>query len=87
MPPKRKFSSNVLYPVTCSRTVLERPIVFPDGLTLPVGTRFGFPTEAMQNDADGSFEGFRFAKFQSFGEESEASASAASTTVSPSNLA
>ncbi|KAH8161836.1 hypothetical protein CIB48_g6412 [Xylaria polymorpha] len=73
--------------ITCSRTVLERPIVFPDGLTLPVGTRFGFPTEAMQNDADGSFEGFRFAKFQSFGEESEASASAASTTVSPSNLA
>ncbi|KAI1422003.1 cytochrome P450 [Xylaria sp. FL1777] len=74
--------------ITCSRTVLGRPIVFPDGLTLPVGTRFGFPTEAMQNDADGSFDGFRFAKVRSLGEvNDEAGASTASTTVSPSNLA
>ncbi|KAI0401584.1 cytochrome P450 [Xylaria palmicola] len=74
--------------ITCSRTVLERPFVFPDGLTLPVGTRFGFPTEAMQNDADNSFNGFRFVKTGSVAESTEETgALGASTTVSPSNLA
>ncbi|KAK8105173.1 cytochrome p450 protein [Apiospora kogelbergensis] len=42
--------------VTCSRTVLNKPYIFPDGLTLPVGTRFGFPTMAMQNDADAGLD-------------------------------
>ncbi|KAK8044780.1 gibberellin cluster-kaurenoxidase (diterpencyclase) [Apiospora rasikravindrae] len=47
-----EWSLALLPPLTCSRTVLYKPYVFPDGLTLPVGTRFGFPTMAMQNDVD-----------------------------------
>ncbi|KAF2972981.1 hypothetical protein GQX73_g504 [Xylaria multiplex] len=74
--------------VTCSRTVVGHPFVFPDGLALPVGTRFGFPTQAMQNDADSKFDGFRFAKRGSVTEiNDELSPSVTSTTVSSSNLA
>ncbi|RYP43672.1 hypothetical protein DL768_009790 [Monosporascus sp. mg162] len=83
---------NRLYPtgsITCSRTVLDRAYVFPDGLTLPAGTRFGFPTKAMQNDADLTFDGFRFAKphaVQERGEE-DAGASGRATAMSTTNLA
>ncbi|KAI1823899.1 cytochrome P450 [Xylaria intraflava] len=74
--------------ITCSRTVIGRPFVFPDGLTLPVGTRFGFPTEAMQNDAEGTFDGFRFVKKGLLAEaDDELRAAVASTTVSANNLA
>ncbi|KAI3326352.1 cytochrome P450 [Xylariaceae sp. AK1471] len=74
--------------ITCSRTVLDRPFVFPNGLTLPVGTRFGFPTEAMQSDAENSFDGFRFVRTRSAAEANdEVGALGASTTVSPGNLA
>lgn len=53
--------------VTCSRTVIGRPFTFSDGLTLPTGTRLGFPIKAMQCDADSfvrplEFDGFRFVK-------------------------
>ena len=53
--------------MTCVRTVLEQPFQFTDGLTLPVGTRFGFPAQAIQHDHDAlqnpaEFDGFRFAK-------------------------
>ena len=39
--------------------------MFNDGLTLPVGTRIGFPIKAIQNDSDNyaspeMFDGFRF---------------------------
>ncbi|GAW25785.1 putative cytochrome P450 [Rosellinia necatrix] len=43
--------TNRLFPtgsVTAARTVLEKPFQFSDGLTLPVGTRFGFPAKAIQ---------------------------------------
>ncbi|MCJ1352273.1 MAG: hypothetical protein MMC33_002257 [Icmadophila ericetorum] len=61
---------NRLYPtgsVTCSRTVLDTPFQFHDGLTLPIGSRFGFPIKALQSDPDNfdnpdTFDGFRFAK-------------------------
>lgn len=81
--------SDPLPKVTCSRTVLERPYVFPDGLTLPVGTRFGFPTMAMQNDADLSFKGFRFAKGEATTPEHEENNGAwgGATTMSTTNLA
>ncbi|OAL00888.1 cytochrome P450 [Phaeosphaeriaceae sp. SRC1lsM3a] len=62
--------TNRLFPtgsMTCVRTVLEEPFRFSDGLTLPVGTRFGFPSQAIQHDHDSlqnpaEFDGFRFAK-------------------------
>lgn len=81
--------SDLLPKVTCSRTVLERPYVFPDGLTLPVGTRFGFPTMAMQNDADLSFKGFRFAKGEATTPEHEENNASwgGATTMSTTNLA
>ncbi|MCJ1380205.1 hypothetical protein MMC17_003308 [Xylographa soralifera] len=61
---------NRLFPtgsITCSRTVLDRPFQFHDGLTLPVGARFGFPIKALQSDPDNfnkplNFDGFRFAR-------------------------
>lgn len=40
--------------VTTAQTVLEEPFKFPDGLFLPVGTRIGFLTKAIQ----GSYVGF-----------------------------
>ncbi|KAI0516995.1 cytochrome P450 [Xylaria bambusicola] len=51
--------------VTAARTVLEQPFQFSDGLTLPVGTRFGFPAKAIQGSctelADPkTFDGRRF---------------------------
>ncbi|KAG9230930.1 cytochrome P450 [Amylocarpus encephaloides] len=59
---------NRLYPtgaITCSRTVVNRPFKFSDGLVLPVGARLGFPIKASQSDADNfkdpdKFDGFRF---------------------------
>ena len=53
--------------VTCSRTILGRPFQFSDGLTLPAGARFGFPTKALQSDPEKfsnalEFDGFRFAR-------------------------
>ncbi|OCL14898.1 cytochrome P450 [Glonium stellatum] len=61
---------NRLFPtgsITCSRTVIGRPFKFSDGLTLPVGSRFGFPIKAFQCDTDNfadplKFDGFRFVK-------------------------
>lgn len=45
----------------------DSPFVFSDGLTLPVGSRFGFPIKAIQCDPDNfsdplAFDGFRFVK-------------------------
>ncbi|GAW20412.1 hypothetical protein ANO14919_099180 [Xylariales sp. No.14919] len=43
--------TNRLFPtgsVTAARTVLEQPFQFSDGLTLPIGTRIGFPGKAIQ---------------------------------------
>ncbi|CAJ2504444.1 Uu.00g118380.m01.CDS01 [Anthostomella pinea] len=75
--------------ITCSRTVLGKPFVFPDGLSLPVGTRFGFPTRAMQNDDDATFDGFRFAKSHTGSEKDggRIDAPQGATTMSSSNLA
>ncbi|KAH6666347.1 cytochrome P450 [Halenospora varia] len=61
--------TNRLFPtgsITCVRTVLGRPFQFSDGLTLPVGSQFGFPAKAIQGDYEGfkspsEFVGFRFA--------------------------
>ncbi|KAF2675650.1 cytochrome P450, partial [Lentithecium fluviatile CBS 122367] len=56
---------NRLFPtgsITCVRVVCNRPFVFSDGLTLPVGTRFGFPAKAIQRAGDTKFKGFRFAQ-------------------------
>ena len=61
---------NRLYPtgsITCSRTVMDKPFQFSDGLTFPVGTRFGFPIKALQHDPENfaepdKFDGFRFVK-------------------------
>ncbi|KAI0392801.1 cytochrome P450 [Xylariaceae sp. FL0594] len=75
--------TNRLHPtgsITCSRTVLKHPLVLQGGLELPVGTRFGFATEAMQKDADDTFDGFRYVGGPSADQST-------STTVSPSNLA
>ncbi len=53
--------------VTCARTVLEKPYEFHDGLTLPVGSRIGFPALAIQTDPKNfpdplKFDGFRSAR-------------------------
>ncbi|KAI1457505.1 cytochrome P450 [Annulohypoxylon moriforme] len=62
--------TNRLFPtgsMTCVRTVLDSPFQFTDGLTLPVGCRFGFPAKAIQRDYHGlddpqKFDGFRFSR-------------------------
>ncbi|KAF2014407.1 cytochrome P450 [Aaosphaeria arxii CBS 175.79] len=62
--------TNRLFPtgsMTCVRTVLGQPFQFDDGLILPVGTRFGFPAQAIQHDHDAldnpaEFDGFRFVR-------------------------
>jgi cytochrome P450 len=61
------IQTDVSGPVTCSRTVTGKAFSFSDGLTLPVGTRFGFPIKAMQSDSDNfkcpeEFDGYRFMK-------------------------
>ena len=63
--------------MTCSRTVTEKPFQFSDGLTLPVGTRFGFPIKALQTDPSNfedslAFKGFRFAEQVAAGENDDA---------------
>ncbi|KAI1653942.1 cytochrome P450 [Daldinia decipiens] len=62
--------TNRLFPtgsITCVRTVLDSPFRFSDGLTLPVGSRFGFPAMAIQREQTDiedplKFYGFRFAR-------------------------
>lgn len=72
---------------------MNKPFCFSDGLTLPVGTRFGFPIKAIQSDPDNfpspkTFEGFRFAK-QSSSESGtdEGSRRWSATAMSSTNLA
>ncbi|CAI6334460.1 unnamed protein product [Periconia digitata] len=79
--------------ITCSRTVTTAPFTFSDGLTLPVGTRFGFPIKAMQSDPDlipapESFNPFRFAQSSSSETHlAEESRRWSSTSMSTTNLA
>ncbi|CAI6334293.1 unnamed protein product [Periconia digitata] len=52
--------------ITCVRTVVDKPFQFSDGLILPAGTRFGFPSQAIQDDNQAlsnssQFDGFRHA--------------------------
>jgi aspirochlorine biosynthesis cytochrome P450 monooxygenase len=52
--------------VTCVRTVVGKPFQFSDGLALPVGSRFGFPAQAIQHDNEElsnptQFDGYRYA--------------------------
>jgi hypothetical protein len=49
--------------------ILNRPLVLHDGLTLPVGSRIGFASLAIQTDPVNfpdphKFEGFRFARLR-----------------------
>ncbi len=79
--------------VTCSRTVEGRPFEFSDGLKLPVGTRFGFPIQAMQHDAEHfesplEFDAFRFVrKAQAEGSVTEDVHRWSATAMSTTNLA
>lgn len=46
---------------------MRKPFKFSDGLTLPVGSRIGFPAASSHRDPDHfenplQFDGFRFAK-------------------------
>ncbi|EMD58399.1 hypothetical protein COCSADRAFT_154619 [Bipolaris sorokiniana ND90Pr] len=58
-----------LYPtgvVSVTRAVMKKPFTFSDGYTLPVGSRFAFPIQAIQCDPENyqdplTFRGFRFA--------------------------
>ncbi|KAL1604768.1 hypothetical protein SLS60_004308 [Paraconiothyrium brasiliense] len=78
-------------------TGAKKPFEFSDGLTLPVGTRFGFPIRAMQHDSDNyespdTFDGFRFfkktqAENGNGGVASESSQRWSSTAMSSTNLA
>ena len=61
--------------------------MFPDGLTLPVGTRIGFPTKAMQEEADLTFNGFRFTTGSALEKDESGSVSGSATTMSTTNLA
>ncbi|KAF2265001.1 cytochrome P450 [Lojkania enalia] len=87
---------NRLFPtgsVTASRTVVGRPFQFSDGLTLPVGTRFGFPIKAIQCDASNFsdplvFNGFRFAQDASSEQDmTESSRRWTATAMASTNLA
>lgn len=76
---------------------MGKPFEFSDGLTLPIGTRFGFPIKAMQNDSDNyeypeKFDGFRFsnrskAEGANAGNILESGHRWASTAMSTTNLA
>lgn len=63
----RRSLTRLTWIVTSVRTVLNSPFQFTDGLTLPVGCRFGFPAKAIQLDHHGlknprKFDGFRFSR-------------------------
>jgi cytochrome P450 len=79
--------------VACSRTIVDRPYTFSDGLTLPAGTRFGFPIKAIQCDPANfpkplEFDGFRFVKDASGENEvAELSRRWTATAMATTNLA
>ncbi|GAW14656.1 hypothetical protein ANO14919_040590 [Xylariales sp. No.14919] len=64
------METNRMYPVggvTAARTVMRKPLLLHDGISLPVGTRIGFSCKAIQLDPanfenPSHFDGFRFAR-------------------------
>lgn len=85
-------STTLISEVGATRCVVGKAFTFSDGLTVPVGTRLGFPAAAMQQDPDflsnpETFDGFRFYKLAANEkkEEDEVNKWAASY-VSPSNM-
>ncbi|KAL6834289.1 cytochrome P450 [Trichoderma sp. SZMC 28015] len=94
--------TNRLHPngvITAARTVMEKPYQFHDGLTLPVGARFAFPSRAIMCDSDNfenpyEFDGFRFARLSAAKEGAATGADTGageqlynSATVTKTNLA
>ena len=68
--------------------MLDKPFTFSDGLTLPVGTRFGFPIKAIQNDPELEFDGFRFARMNSEADRADTGTTKwGASTMSATNLA
>jgi aspirochlorine biosynthesis cytochrome P450 monooxygenase len=72
---------------------VSQPFSLSDGMSLPVGTRFSFPSKAIQRDAANyvdplQFDGFRFAKLQAAEAETEGGMGKwGAATVSKTNLA
>lgn len=78
---------------------MENPYQFHDGLTLPVGARFAFPSRAIMCDSDNfenpyEFDGFRFARLSAAKEGAATGADTGageqlynSATVTKTNLA
>jgi hypothetical protein len=77
--------------VTAYRTVKKEPFTFPDGFTLPVGSRITFPTLPMGMDSDSyenadKFDGFRFFRKREESRLAKTSYNWGATRIDPSFL-
>ena len=84
-----EIHSNVRIAVACTRTVVDQPFTFRDGLTLAPGSRFAFPILAIQTDPENydqssTFNGFRFVERNEKGDIVGSRIS--STAISPTYL-